>query len=248
MNPEILDVNMIKEQWDISHPDQVIDILGLWGDASDNIPGVPGIGEKTAKKLIAKYQSIENILKNVDELKGKQKENLQNFRDQALLSKKLVTIITDAPVDLDWNELQLSELNKEELSKICIEFEFNAIGKRLLGEDFVAGRGFESDEQNEVDSNAILKTINDVDHRYLFVSAQDRDKRIKEIAKLRKSKSLCFDTETTGKDPIHDELLGISLLNHWGRPFTLSVQLKRIPRKFFWKILKNFLRTEKLKR
>ena len=215
--PEILDVDKIKEQWDIETPDQVIDILGLWGDASDNIPGVPGIGEKTAKKLISKYSSIENILENVNDLKGKQKENLENFSDQALLSKKLVTIITDAPVDLDWKDLKLSEINKDELSKIFIEFEFNAIGKRLLGDEFVAGRGFEIESQDNDQSNGVLKTISDVDHNYIFVKAQDSEKRVKEIAKLKKTKSLCFDTETTGKDPIHDELLGISFANSAGK-------------------------------
>ena len=215
--PEILDVDKIKEQWDIETPDQVIDILGLWGDASDNIPGVPGIGEKTAKKLISKYSSIENILENVNDLKGKQKENLENFSDQALLSKKLVTIITDAPVDLDWKDLKLSEINKDELSKICIEFEFNAIGKRLLGDEFVAGRGFEIESQDNDQSNGVLKTISDVDHNYIFVKAQDSEKRVKEIAKLKKTKSFCFDTETTGKDPIHDELLGISFANSAGK-------------------------------
>ena len=215
--PEILDVDKIKEQWDIETPDQVIDILGLWGDASDNIPGVPGIGEKTAKKLISKYSSIENILENVNDLKGKQKENLENFSDQALLSKKLVTIITNAPVDLDWKDLKLSEINKDELSKICIEFEFNAIGKRLLGDEFVAGRGFEIESQDNDQSNGVLKTISDVDHSYIFVKAQDSEKRVKEIAKLKKTKSFCFDTETTGKDPIHDELLGISFANSAGK-------------------------------
>ena len=206
--PEILGVDSIKEQWNIESPDQVIDILGLWGDASDNIPGVPGIGEKTAKKLISKYQSIENILENVDELKGKQKENLENYRDQALLSKKLVTIITDAPVDLDWVDLQRTEMNREVISELFVEYEFNAIGKRLLGEDFVAGRGFESEDDGIEDG--VLKTITDVDHDYLFVPSDDEKKRIQEIKALKKSKSLCFDTETTGKDPIHDELIGMS--------------------------------------
>ena len=206
--PEILGVDSIKEQWNIESPDQVIDILGLWGDASDNIPGVPGIGEKTAKKLISKYQSIENILENVDELKGKQKENLENYRDQALLSKKLVTIITDAPVDLDWVDLQRTEMNREVISELFVEYEFNAIGKRLLGEDFVAGRGFESEDDGIEDG--VLKTITDVDHDYLFVPSDDKKKRIQEIKALKKSKSLCFDTETTGKDPIHDELIGMS--------------------------------------
>ena len=206
--PEILGVDSIKEQWNIESPDQVIDILGLWGDASDNIPGVPGIGEKTAKKLISKYQSIENILENVDELKGKQKENLENYRDQALLSKKLVTIITDVPVDLDWVDLQRTEMNREVISELFVEYEFNAIGKRLLGEDFVAGRGFESEDDGIEDG--VLKTITDVDHDYLFVPSDDEKKRIQEIKELKKSKSLCFDTETTGKDPIHDELIGMS--------------------------------------
>ena len=204
--PEILDVDKIKEQWDIETPNQVIDILGLWGDASDNIPGVPGIGEKTAKKLISKYSSIENILENVNDLKGKQKENLENFSDQALLSKKLVTIITDAPVDLDWKDLKLSEINKDELSKIFIEFEFNAIGKRLLGDEFVAGRGFEIESQDNDQSNGDLKTISDVDHNYIFVKDQDTEKRVNEIAKLKKTRSHCFETATTGKDAIHDDL------------------------------------------
>ena len=231
--PEILDVDKIKEQWDIETPDQVIDILGLWGDASDNIPGVPGIGEKTAKKLISKYSSIENILENVNDLKGKQKENLENFSDQALLSKKLVTIITDAPVDLDWKDLKLSEINKDELSKICIEFEFNAIGKRLLGDEFVAGRGFEIESQDNDQSNGVLKTISDVDHNYIFVKAQDSEKRVKEIAKLKNTKSLCFDTETTGKDPIHDELLGISFANSAGKAIYFQCPSEKDLRKVF---------------
>ena len=231
--PEILDVDKIKEQWDIETPDQVIDILGLWGDASDNIPGVPGIGEKTAKKLISKYSSIENILENVNDLKGKQKENLENFSDQALLSKKLVTIITDAPVDLDWKDLKLSEINKDELSKICIEFEFNAIGKRLLGDEFVAGRGFEIESQDNDQSNGVLKTISDVDHNYIFVKAQDSEKRVKEIAKLKKTRSLCFDTETTGKDPIHDELLGISFANSAGKAIYFQCPSEKDLRKVF---------------
>ena len=121
---------------------------------------------------------------------------------------------------------KLSEINKDELSKICIEFEFNAIGKRLLGDEFVAGRGFEIESQDNDQSNGVLKTIIDVDHSYIFVKAQDSEKRVKEIAKLKKTKSFCFDTETTGKDPIHDELLEYLSPILQGRPFTFSVQVK----------------------
>ncbi len=229
--PEILGVDSIKEQWNIESPNQVIDILGLWGDASDNIPGVPGIGEKTAKKLISKYQSIENILENVDELKGKQKENLENYRDQALLSKKLVTIITDAPVELDWVDLKKIELNREAISELFVEYEFNAIGKRLLGEDFVAGRGFESDDESVEDG--VLKTITDVKHDYLFVPAGNEKKRLQEIKALKKSKSLCFDTETTGKDPIHDELIGMSFCIAKGKAVYFECPKELAARKSF---------------
>ena len=88
--PEMLDLEAIKENWQVENPEQVIDILGLWGDASDNIPGVPGIGEKTAKKLIAQFGSIDNLLANTDQLKGKQKENVENNKEQAKLSRELV--------------------------------------------------------------------------------------------------------------------------------------------------------------
>ena len=105
-NHELLDVAAIQAQWNVKDPKQVIDILGLWGDASDNIPGVPGIGEKTAKKLVGEFGSMENLLASTDQLKGKQRENLENFADQALLSKQLATIILDVPIDSDWEDLR----------------------------------------------------------------------------------------------------------------------------------------------
>ena len=107
--PEILDEAAINDNWQVENPKQTIDILGLWGDASDNIPGVPGIGEKTAKKLIAEYGSIESLLENTDKLKGKQKENVENNKEQALLSKKLVTIMIDAPVGIAIDDLIITE-------------------------------------------------------------------------------------------------------------------------------------------
>ncbi len=139
---EILGLPEVLLKWGVQRADQVIDVLALWGDASDNIPGVPGIGEKTAAKLIAQYDTVENLLAHTAELKGKLKENLETFRDQALLSKKLATIILDTPCPINLEDLKLRERNDEAVKSLFVEFEFNSLGKRLFGEDFKAGRGF----------------------------------------------------------------------------------------------------------
>ncbi len=141
---DILGVPEIVLKWGVERPEQVIDILALWGDASDNIPGVPGIGEKTASKLVAQYGSVENLLAHTGELKGKLKENLETYREQALLSKRLATINVESPCSIPLENLRLREPNLEALRGLCIEFEFNSIGRRLFGDDFKAGHGFES--------------------------------------------------------------------------------------------------------
>ncbi|MEY4315884.1 MAG: polymerase [Bacteroidota bacterium] len=112
---EILGVEEILKKWEISDPKQVIDILGLWGDASDNIPGVPGVGEKTAKKLIQEYGSMEAILENTDKLKGKMQENMRNFSEQAKVSKWLATIDTQVPIELDLDALKMEPVNEPAL-------------------------------------------------------------------------------------------------------------------------------------
>src|SRR5687767_1020770 len=137
---EVLGVAQILEKWGIQKPEQVIDIIALWGDTSDNIPGVPGIGEKTASKLIAQYGTVENLLVHTSELKGKLKEALQTHREDALLSKRLATINCESPCDLDLGTLKLQPLNEEAVKQLCVEFEFNTIGKRLFGDSFRAAR------------------------------------------------------------------------------------------------------------
>src|SRR6266550_856644 len=139
---ELLALPQIREKWGVERPDQVIDIIGLWGDASDNIPGVPGIGEKTASKLIAQYGGVENLLAHAGELKGKLRENLEKYRDQALLSKRLATINCETPIEVDLDSLKLRLPDEDKLKQLLIEFEFNSIGRRLFGEAFKAGRGF----------------------------------------------------------------------------------------------------------
>ena len=137
-------VEEINEKWNIESPDQVIDILGLMGDASDNIPGVPGVGEKTAQKLIAQYGSMEGLYENVDKLKGKQKEKIEANKEQAFLSKKLVVINLEVPVTESMDDFKILDPDKKALEPIFVEFELNSLGKRVIADDFKAGRGHQS--------------------------------------------------------------------------------------------------------
>ena len=207
--PEIWGPYEVCERFGITRPTQLIDILGLWGDASDNIPGVPGIGEKTAIKLVGEYDSVENLLKNTDKLKGKQKENVENFSEQALLSKELATIELDVPIDFNEDELKREDPDIESLKKLFEELEFRNFAKRMFSDQGTGDTSetvqvslFENEEQSK------LKNIKNTDHSYLLIDTIDG---AKELAKnLLKEKVICFDTETTGLDPNNSELVGIS--------------------------------------
>jgi len=211
---EIMGVPEVLEKWGIERIDQVIEIQGLQGDAVDNIPGVPGVGPKTAQKLIAQFDTIENLLQNTDKLKGKQKERVEENKEQALLSKELARIIIDAPVEVTLDELELGVRNDDELKEICTEFELNAIGRRLLGNEFKAGRGSgkaseaKSDEAEEEAAAVELKTIKDVEHSYeLITKAADRAALIE---RLSQQKSFCFDLETTGLETRSARIIGLA--------------------------------------
>jgi DNA polymerase-1 len=138
---EILGLPEIRARWGIERPEQVVDVLALMGDASDNIPGVPGIGEKTAMKLIAQYRTLDNLLAHVGELTGRVKQTLETNREQAVLSRRLATILRDAPCPVELDALKVQPPNEDKLKELLIEFEFNSIGRRIFGEDFKAGRG-----------------------------------------------------------------------------------------------------------
>ena len=216
---EIQGVPEVLEKWGIKRIDQVIEIQGLQGDSVDNIPGIPGIGPKTAQKLIDQYDTIENLLKNTDKLKGKQKERVEEFGEQALLSKRLAKIITDSPVDVTFDELKITERNDDALKALFDEFEFNNLGKRLFGE-FKSERAGKAPVQSEFGESATpevpdkLKTIKDVDHDYkLIVKAADRAKLIQELGKR---KSFCFDLETTGLDPRNSKVIGLAFSTEKG--------------------------------
>jgi DNA polymerase-1 len=204
---EIIDLAMMLQNWEIERPAQVIDILGLWGDAADNIPGIPGVGEKTAKKLIAEFGSIENLIANSAKLKGKQKENVETHADQALLSKELATIILDVPVDVTWDELVISERDEEALKTLFNEFEFRTLTKRLFptGSAEFIPRESSSEEPTLFET---FKTIRDVEHTYHLVDTPELQAQL--FAALAQQKSFCFDIETTGLDRFTSRLLGVA--------------------------------------
>jgi DNA polymerase-1 len=203
----------VCQRYGIAQPVQFIDILGLWGDAVDNIPGVPGIGEKTAAKLIARFGSVENLLKNTRQLKGKLRENLEKFADQAIVSKQLATILTDVPVPFEPEKLKMGDPDREALKKLFEELEFRTFAKRfftwlsLQPHDGSFEQGQLFDTSPEQDGQAV-KTIHDTPHRYHLVDTPE--KALALAATLQKQKAFCFDTETTGLNPNDAELVGIS--------------------------------------
>ena len=207
---EILGVPEVLKQWEIERVDQVIDMLGLMGDSSDNVPGIPGIGPKTAQKLIAQYDSVEGLLNHVNDLKGKQKENVETYREQALLSKELVTIHLNVPLDFGLDNLAVKKRDEQKLKALFAELEFSTLGKRIFGNDFNIDQqqiSLFGDETTLADVSK-HKTIENVEHEYHLVDTPE--KRAALIKKLAQQKAFCFDTETTGLNPRTCELLGLA--------------------------------------
>ena len=211
----------ICARFEVDDPIKVIDILGLWGDAVDNIPGIPGIGEKTSKKLIAQYGSVENLIANANDLKGKQKENVINFAEQGLLSKKLATIILDAPVKIDESSYKVQPPNKDQILELFSELEFRTLAKRVLGEDIAINtpeaspnttKGGQMDLFNQSTESSIpafveLKTIEDIKPNYRLI--QGSKERLGLIHALNSTSSFSFDTETTGLNQHTASLVGL---------------------------------------
>lgn len=245
---EILGVKEVLAKWEIDNVKQVIDILGLWGDAVDNIPGIPGIGEKTAKSLIKQYGSVENIIANSHELKGKQRENVETYAEQGMISKKLATIILDVPVPFDEKALELEEPSRELLEPLFAELEFRTIGKRVFGDGFSVNEGKTGGSQqidlfgNVVDqpeskskSTVVIsevfeqvpasKTIENTEHDYKLVNTPELYKELVEL--LLKQESISFDTETTGTDANLADLVGMSFSINPGEGYYIPVPPER---------------------
>lgn len=229
---EIIGPKEVCEKWNIQNVSQVIDILAMMGDAVDNIPGIQGIGEKTAAKLLAEYGSVENVLAHADDIKGSMGEKVRKGKDMAMMSKKLATIITSVPVEFHEENFKLSEPNKEVLREIFSELEFRAIGKRILGEDIpiagpvektgitvqgnlfgesttvVADSNEDSTEEKSEGSIQADKNINNTPHHYDLIDTDAKMDAL--IVSLKKEKQICFDTETTGLDANQAGIVGIS--------------------------------------
>jgi DNA polymerase-1 len=222
--PEIQDTRAVCEKWGIQRTEQVIDILGLSGDSSDNIPGVPGVGPKTAQKLIERFGSLEGILKNLDQLKGKQQEKLRNNAEQARLSYRLATINRKVPVGVEPDALILKEPDLDAVRTLFSEFEFRTLGRRIFGADFTldstAPQAGPGDKNSETDGGAKMgqlelleatrfKTLSDVPHQYHHVNDETGRRRL--IGLLDRIEAFCFDTETTGLNPRHADLIGLAI-------------------------------------
>jgi DNA polymerase-1 len=224
--PEIMGVKEVCDKFEVENPLQVIDILGLWGDASDNIPGIPGIGEKIAKQLIKTYGSVENLIDNVDQLKGKQQENVRNFAEQGRVSKMLATIITDVEIEFDEKALIVEPVDADKIREVFTELEFVTLAKRILGEEIVVTPKPKSTTvphaENQLDlfgaqsmleiqqptETASYKTIATEKPSYHLISTVEERKELLDL--LLKQKQVCFDTETTDIDALHADLVGFS--------------------------------------
>ncbi|SKB39777.1 DNA polymerase I [Maribacter arcticus] len=230
---EIWGIPEIQKRFGVERPEQVIDYLGMMGDASDNIPGLPGVGDKTAKKFIAEFGSMENLLANTDKLKGKMKEKIEENKELGILSKKLATICIDCDVTFNASDYELSEPDFEKVQEIFEELEFRRLKDQFLKlfsnetaetvtqvssalkkESQDAGTGQFSLFGGSGDAPATVKdfssrqTISDVAHAYQSVAPGMAMKLF--IQNLMKQTSVCFDTETTGLNPLTAELVGIA--------------------------------------
>jgi len=225
----------ILEKWDIENVLQVIDVLGLQGDSVDNIPGVPGVGPKTAVKLLKQFGSLEGILENTDQLKGKQRENLENFADQARLSYELATIKLDVPIEFNAKRYIVEPFNKDELEALFKELEFRTLAHQILGQGESAKPKSKQGDLFATYSNAtpseVAKTkksysvaekdISTMEHDYRLVDTAEGRKEL--IKKLEKLDSFSFDTETTHIDANQAELVGMVFSYEEGVAYYVAV-------------------------
>ncbi|MCK4993380.1 MAG: DNA polymerase I, partial [Bacteroidales bacterium] len=226
--PEVLGPAEVREKFLVERSEQVIDILALMGDAADNIPGARGIGEKTAKKLIGQFDTVQGIYDHIDQLKGKQKENLENSKEMVLLSKELATISLDVPVQQTPDDLIRKDLDRDALTILFKELEFKNIANRIMGlnqkdspgtlaptkeaaQVGLDGQGSLFGDPVRDDGGiqeTMLASIDSVEHQYHLINSEEGISTLaQELSGLQ---SFCFDTETTGLDPLRAELVGIA--------------------------------------
>ena len=243
---EIWGVPEVLEKFEIERPDQVIDFLGMMGDAADNIPGFPGVGEVTAKKLLKEFGTIENLLENTDKLKGKLKENIEANKEKGLLSKTLATILLDCPVVFDETDYELSTPDVDKTDALFNELEFRRMAEQFDAifrpgtkntsatasvdeaklykkpqpkneEQFDLFGSTLHDETSEETRHQYYSSLENTEHFYQTIQGELAVKLL--LQNLQNQTSVCFDTETTGLDALHAELVGISFSYEKGKGY-----------------------------
>lgn len=268
-------IEEVKKKFEVERPEQVIDFLGMMGDSSDNIPGLPGVGEKTAKKFIKQYGSMENLLANTHELKGKMKENIEANKELGLLSKTLATIMLDVPVSFCETDFELSEPDVEAVTNIFQELEFRRLTDNFL-KTFAPGanNGGTENTKTPTQASATATTAAGVGQFSLFGADADSQATTTEdftrhtsasaahfyqsvatgmattlfIQNLMKQTSVCFDTETTGLDPITAELVGIAFSWEVGKGFYLPFPEDQAEAQELIEQLRPFFETESIEK
>lgn len=254
---EILNDQKVVEKYAISHPEQVVDLLGLMGDTSDNIPGCPGVGEKTAVKLLNEFGSIENLLENTDKLKGALKKRVEENRDQILFSKFLATIKTDVPVDVQAEDLVLGEKNAEAIKELFEDLEFRTLLTRVLHVkeaastsnqpvqgDLFADTIEENTQTGLLDLPLDFSDINTTEHTYTML--QDEKEMVALNNILLNQTCVSFDTETTGMDPLQCELVGFSFAFKEGEAFYVPTPEHQEETKKILEIFRSFFESESI--
>jgi DNA polymerase-1 len=267
---EIWGIPEVQKRFGVERPEQVIDYLGMMGDASDNIPGLPGVGDKTAKKFIKQFDSLEGLLDNIDQLKGKMKEKVEANAEQGRMSKKLATIFTDCDVKFDADEYELSKPDVEGVIDIFKDLEFRRLTEQFLkmfnegseksgkttddkevkqtpgsGQYSLFGNDTSKEDVKAEDFQG-YKTLDKVDHHYQYC---DTPKSIELLVeKMSKQDSVCFDTETTGLDTLDAELVGIafSWQNHTG--FYIPIPEEKEAKQNRLNLLRSFFEDENIEK
>jgi DNA polymerase-1 len=269
---EIWDVDKVKEKFEVDDPKQVIDYLGMMGDSADNIPGLPGVGDKTAKKFIQKYGSMENLLANTHELKGKLKEKIEENADLGILSKQLATIMLDCPVEFHEEDFELNSPDFQKVTEIFQELEFRRTLdnlNRIFKQEVETSVSPIQQKQNvipeitnnigeqldifstasqDINQNIITgyKEVNNTSHFYQFVNTHLSRKLL--LKKLAQQKSVCFDTETTSLDTFEAELVGISFSFEKGKGYYVSIPEKRSDANIILEEFKLFFENENIEK
>ncbi|MRJ08874.1 DNA polymerase I [Ornithobacterium rhinotracheale] len=228
---QIWGVKEVQDNFGVKDPKQIIDYLGMMGDSADNIPGIPGIGPKTAQKFIEKYGSMEGLYENINDLKGKQKVNVEENKEQAFLSKKLATILTDAPVEFDEESLIVEQPDFDKIKEIFTDLEFKRLTENLfraygLDSPAVAATTvsaptlFDQLEEEPSEENSAFKTIENQEHFYQLVDTTMGLKIL--VSKLLQQKQICLDCETTGLKALEASLVGMAFSYEQGKGYYVS--------------------------